>query len=280
MTTSIKTCFQSRREGGYIMEADYSQLEVIVLAHLCKDKQLIKDILSGVDMHTVRASELFGVSESLVTPQQRKLAKALSFQLQYGSGAKNMAEKNNIDISIAKKFISNYYSRYPKLKAWQSELYHNVESSRKLVSKQTKKGFPVHSGWYSSETGRKYVFYTSDAPEFLDTPTSFKPTEVKNYMVQGTATGDIVPMMLGEVYRWLLEKDDDRVLLVNTVHDSIILDVSLPSKETYEFGKQLKELMESAPNIYQERFGVEFTLPMKVGVTYGKDWKSQDIEVK
>lgn len=79
--SDIKDMFISRWKDGVILNADFSQLEVIVLAILSNDTQLKDDILSGKDMHVVRAAELFGISEALVSKKQRKIAKAFAFQL-------------------------------------------------------------------------------------------------------------------------------------------------------------------------------------------------------
>ena len=92
---SIKDCFISRwGSDGYLMEVDFSQLEVVALAILSGDPVLKDDLLSGRDMHRMRAAELFGIPEASVTDGQRQLCKQLSFQLQYGAGYKSMAEKN------------------------------------------------------------------------------------------------------------------------------------------------------------------------------------------
>ena len=260
------------------MEADFSQLEVIYLAHITKDKQLTKDILSGMDMHTVRAAELFGVSEADVTKEQRKTAKAFSFMLQYGAGAKHMAERTGHDTEMAEAFIRNYYARYPIVAKWQQDITHGVEMFKVPIAKHTPKGYPMHSSTITNlDTKRRYTFYTGDAPDWMAKRghhTSFKPTEIKNYPVQGGATGDIVPMVVGEIYNWLItEKLTDRVKLVATVHDSIVLDI--PYEMVYPIGMRLKEIMQDAPRFYEKHFGVKFSLPLNVGVTYGPSWGEQ-----
>src|SRR3990167_6042155 len=114
----IKECFTSRFHLGVLMEADYKQLEVCVLAVLSGDKQLKSDLLSGMDLHELRAKELFRTVA--VTKEQRRIAKALSFQLQYGSGPNNMAVNLGIPINVAKAFINLYYERYPAVADWQN----------------------------------------------------------------------------------------------------------------------------------------------------------------
>ena len=198
--------------------------------------------------------------------------------VQYGSGATNMAATNGIDKSVAVQFIKNYYSRYPNVKKWQDEIASHVDSNRILTEGHTKKGYPKHIAHWTSETGRRYTFTTSDAPEFMDKKTSFKPTEVKNYPVQGTATGDIVPMMLGVVYQWLIRSEWwGRVLLINTVHDSMVFDARLLPEQMKVFAADLKQIMERAPTYYEEKFGVKFTLPLKVEVSVGENWKDQEV---
>lgn len=276
--SDIKIYFKSRYGArGSIMEADFSQLEVIYLAHITKDAQLIADILSGMDMHTVRAAQLFGIPESMVTPDQRRTAKSFSFMLQYGAGAKHMAERTGHPEYVAQIFIDNYYSRYPDVANWQANILDAVEKSREVTTKHTHAGYPMHKGTIVSETGRRYTFFTGDSPEWMrrrGRPTSFKPTEIKNYPIQGGATGDIVPMILGEVYTWLATTSlNEHVKLVATVHDSIVLD--MPTEVCYHIGTDLKKIMEDAPKLYEQTFGIKFDLPLKVGISYGPSWGEQ-----
>lgn len=280
--SDIKSYFVSRwGDDGVIMNADFSQLEVIVLAHLSNDVQLAEDILNGLDMHRVRAAQLFGKPEAEVTKEERTIAKAFSFQLQYGSGAKNMAETNGVPVELAKDFIRQYYERYYMVKSWQDDTMIEVEKKAKLIPEHSYSGYPLKESYLQVETGRRYRFKQGDAPSFMQRDgvfTSFKPTEVKNYPVQGTATGDIVPMMLGKVWRWLVtSKYKDDALLINTVHDSIMLDVKKSVAEPV--GIHVKKIMESAPQEYRNRFGVYFNLPLKVEVTYGPNWAEEIGEI-
>lgn len=278
MTSGVKQHFISRYKPGMIMEADYSQLEIIVLAHLTGDQQLRRDILDGVDMHTVRAAEMFRIPESAVTKEQRTLAKRFSFQLQYGSGARNMAEKNGTDVETAQAFINAYYARYPDVKNWQDAMLDLAKERRQISRKRTPANRPAGIVTFSSETGRRYTLTETDAPDWMiargTRNTSFKPTELKNYPIQGTATGDIVPMMVGKIFRWLKQEGhDEYAKLVNTVHDSVVLDVR--EDMCYPIGVGLKKLMENAPIYYENIFGKEFSLPLKVEVTWGPNWMEQ-----
>lgn len=279
--SDIKDCFISRFTDGNLINADYSQLEVICLAHLSGDIQLISDLKNGLDMHTVRAAELFNIPESNVTKEQRKLAKSFSFQLQYGSGAKAMAEDNGTSIAVAKQFIDNYYSRYPQVLDWQDAVRQEVESTRKLSKRLTTSGKTAGMGYHVSATGRRYVFFEDDNPYYSgknwQSATNFSPTKMKNYPVQGFATGDIVPMMLGEMFEQLMKHKEykDNVLLINTVHDSVMFDTKYTHEyQLKEVGAWIKKVLEFAPQRLKEHFGIEFVLPLTVDIEVGNTWGS------
>ena len=269
---SIKACFKSRWEDGYIMEVDFSQLEIVGLAILSGDDVLRDDILSGRDMHPWRAAELWSTPESAVTPKQRTTAKALSFQLQYGAGAKSMAEKNGIPESLAKTFIDNYYSRYERVKEWQQRIAEEVKASRVPTGEHTPGGFPKGKGFHQSATGRIYTFTEYDPyPGSWKKDASFSPTEMKNYPVQGFATADIMALYRGRVYRRLLREELSDVLLVNTVHDSVMLDVRGEEMVRYVYGV-LDEEAARLPELLESLWGIVTDLPLKVEMKYGHKW--------
>ena len=276
--STIKRCFHSRHPDGFLIEVDYSQLEVIVLAHLTRDPTLTSDILSGMDMHTVRAAELFNVPEKDVTKEMRTFTKTFSFQLQYGSGPKNMAETTGASIDLAKQFIANYYARYPMVKQWQDDRIEEVKKNACPILKNTPSCLQVYEGHYTSETGRRYVFETYDPPAWMRNPSplQFSPTQIKNYMIQGTATGDIVPMMLGELYSAIKNWEGhhgvkNQILMINTVHDSILLDV--PQKHLIDAINLIEEVLKNTTNFYFETFKKRFNLPLRFEIEVGKNWE-------
>ncbi len=291
--SEIRKCFTSRwGQQGCLIEADYSQLEIICLAFLCQDIQMYDDINCGRDMHTMRAALMYGIDESDVTPRQRRNAKQFSFQLQYGAGAKSMSESIGCPIKIAQKFIKDYYNRYPRVAEWQdmvaeSFLNTRIPSSRITVSHKT-----AGKGWFTSITGRRYVMYEDDNPFYkpgqragfrkLEPATNFSPTKMKNYPVQGFATGDIVPMMLGELNNWMLSRSPDltQCLLINTVHDSLVIDAKFDigrkkdARPLKLFCFALQKRLQTAPALLKEKFGIDFDLPLKVDIKVGVDWGS------
>jgi len=280
MTYDIRECFGSRfGSSGILMEVDYSQLEIFVLAHLTADEILISDLLSGKDLHIMRAAQLFRVPECDVTKSQRRIAKTLSFQLQYGAGAKSMSVALDILQSICQEFIDLYYARYPKVKVYQDYHIRAIAGLRKPTGNSSPTGFPVGKSTLCTKTGRRYVFNEYDNPFYKVTngwgePVNFSPTQIKNYPVQGFATGDIVPMVLGEVYHAVVPYHDT-VKLINTVHDSILLDMQ--DTMVYSIGSLVKQVMEDAPDMLKRVFDIDFNLPLNVEIKVGKTWANMKV---
>lgn len=272
---SIKSCFKSRFPNGYIMEVDFSQLEVVGLAILSGDDVLKDDILSGRDMHRWRAAELLGKAEADVTEEERRLAKQLSFQLQYGAGYKSLAAKNGISEELAKKFIANYYDRYEEVAWWQANVKEEVESSRKPSGTHTAEGLPRGVGEHVSPTGRVYRFFEYDPPSasrWGKRDARFSPTEIKNYPVQGFATADIMALYRGRVYRRMMDEGImNEAKLINTVHDSVMLDVASEEMVRCVHGV-LSDEADKLPGELERLWGIKTSLPLKVETKYGKKW--------
>lgn len=209
-----KTYFTSRFGwNGILVEADYSQLEVVIMAVLSKDFTLLSDLAAGIDIHRANAMELFGLKhESEVTAEQRRLAKSLSFQLQYGAGAPSMARELDIPESLAHKFIATYFKRYPRVKEWHDELIRTFHE-KALSSKRDRHII-------TTPTGRRLTYFPTDRG---GPPT----TKLKNYPVQSVATADLVPIGISLVCTALqnTEAMAAGILPINTIHDSILLDV-------------------------------------------------------
>lgn len=284
--SEIKKCFPSRwGKEGSIVETDFSQLEVIGVAFLSGDTNLKEDLLQGRDLHCMSASFLYGEEYDTIYAaykagdsswtKKRKAAKSPTFQLQYGAGYKSIAAKCGLTEKQAKQFVENYYGRYWRLKEWQEENILAVKRSRVATEQRTPKGYQRGIGYLHGPTGRAYCFTEEDAPDFLverGEYTSFSPTAIKNYPSQGFATGDLVPMCLGELYYELKanERLREKALLVNTVHDSVILDVHNSVLE--EAKDTVEKVLTNAPNYLKLYFGIEFDLPIKVETSIGPTW--------
>lgn len=275
--SQIKEAFPSRFEGGVILEADFSQLEVIGVAILSQDPVLIADILSGMDMHRVRAADLFNKPIEEVTDKERQTTKRLSFQLQYGAGAPSMAKKLEIPKETAQRFVDQYYGRYEVLKEWQDKNMEAVKRSRKPTGERLPSGLPQGRGELESATGRIYAFLEKDKPpgwQGRDKEPDFNPPEVKNYPSQGFATGDVMALFRGKVFRKLLHSDLwKKALLINTVHDSVLLDC-----ESLEVAYRVKALLEETaaelPALLTEYWDLEVPVPFKIECKAGPTWGS------
>lgn len=267
--SDVKAIFVSRFEGGKIVAFDFKQMEVIALAFLSKDEQLIQDVMEGRDIHNETGKVVFG--DRPMTKDERRIVKTVNFGLAYGGGAKVLAPQAGIEESMAKQIIEAFYHRYPDVHGWQQENIHTVDDVADF-SGDYLKGKPIRRAYLESVTGRRYLFTETFAPQWMTKPFSFSPTQIKNYPVQGMATGDIVPMMMGRLLRELVRRGF-KAKMVNQVHDSILLDV--PEDEldmVVECGKMVLE-----SNCFEEVFGVPF-LPLKVSIGIGDNWLEADKE--
>lgn len=129
-------------------------------------------------------------------------------------------------------------------------------------------------GEYKSITGRRYRFVTQDAPEWMQKKgimSSFSPTQMKNFPIQGFATGDIVPEMLGRVHKVAYQhKWSGYVLPINTIHDAVLFDIHVNYLDAACFA--LKDCMENVHQAMEQRFGIKLTLPFYCDVELGKNW--------
>jgi DNA polymerase-1 len=268
----IKKVFVSRwGEDGVIVEADYSQLEMIELAILSNDPQLQHDILTGTDMHNALFEAMY---RRRMRPEERKKFKRCSFALVYGAGPGGIAAQGGISKEDAKKFIDTFYSRYEGVRSYHQSILAEAAIKREYHGlKDAATGLPMGEFTYTSEyTKRRYWFkeYPTDWGTI-----NFSPTELKNYMVQGGATGDKVPLAVGMLFRVLRNHDTlkDKCLLINTVHDSVMFDVQ-KNALTHAL-LVIKQTMESVPEEYERVFGYKMPLPLKVGVSIGPNWLDQ-----
>lgn len=276
--SNVKKSFVSRwGTKGRIVSADYGQLEIVVLAMLSGDKQLCEDIRRGIDIHTALYVDMYGRPPST---EERRNFKRCTFALVYGAGANGIATQSGLSKEDAKRFIETFYERYKGVQDYHTHIMEIVKLRRVNKGKKDKDGIPVgESTYHSPVSARKYVFteYANkpDVKRWKKEDASFSPTEVKNYPIQGTATGDIVPLVLGILYRVLKNNDvlKDKCLLINTVHDDIMFDVHEDVLD--QAVRTIKQVMENAPKYIKETWNFSFDLPLKVGVSVGLNWLEQ-----
>jgi DNA polymerase I-like protein with 3'-5' exonuclease and polymerase domains len=269
-TGDVKRAYVSRYGiEGAILELDYSQLEMVALAYLANDRQLIDDINNGRDMHRELYKGMYG---RYPTDKERKPFKRFSFLLVYGGGATTLMAQSGCDRATAKKFINTFYTRYTGVKKYHEEIVAKAEKEA-IVSYDPAKSGPQYTYYHTSPTGRHYIF--NKYPSEYKVGLSFSPTELKNWPIQGFATGDVVPMMVGILLRKLEEaKLTPDVKLVMTVHDSVVLDV--PIDKLQECAILAKETLEDAPKYLKSIFNIDFPCQLGVGVDAGLNWQDKE----
>lgn len=271
----IKAAYISRwKERGWLVEFDYSQLEMVALAVVSGDTQLQEDISSGKDMHTELYKDMYSTTPS---KEERKWFKRLSFGLVYGAGYKTLAENAGCDEADAKRFIKVFYTRYPAVKSWHDSQSDAAKRNR-IVSKEHDPVTHMPVGKYVQHTltGRRYVYreYYNDWKKEM----SFSPTELKNYCVQGFATGDIVPHMVGYIVRHLSKSDlRSTALPIMTVHDSILFDVHESTLD--KFVSLCYTALNRTTEVVNKHFNIDIPIQLQVGCKVGRNWQEMEDRV-
>ncbi len=190
--------------GNKLVVADYSQIELRLLAHFSGDQKLIDDFNAGKDIHASTAASVFGVDESLVTSDMRRRAKAVNFGIIYGISDFGLSESIGCSIKEAKEFIENYFSVYPTIKSY-------MENIKKVAAE---------NGYVSTFTGRKRYI-----PELSSTnynTRSFGERAAMNMPLQGSAS-DIIKLAMIKVKAALVAENLSSKLIMQ-VHDELIID--------------------------------------------------------
>lgn len=285
--SEVKAIFVSRfGEDGVMIEADYSQLEVVVQGLLSGDANLCRDLIAQVDFHCKRVSAKFGCTyeEALVwckdeekSPdfalwkKRRTGVKEFSFQRAYGAGAAAISDSTGLPIEDVKEMIALEEAMYPGVAKFNQQVENEVNATAEPF-RDPHRGFRVfRKGTWQAPTGTLYGWRSYDAPSFLrhkGITDTFKPTELKNYPVQGTG-GEIVQMILGLLWRWFIKTDNfgGKAFLINTVHDCVWVDCHKDVQE--EVARGMKIIMESVPKVLKKYFDIDCPVPFPVEVEAG-----------
>jgi DNA polymerase I-like protein with 3'-5' exonuclease and polymerase domains len=268
----VRKIYTSRYgKDACLVEVDFKQIEVVALAILSQDSQLLSDIAKGVDIHAATGEKVF---KGAMTKEQRRIVKTINFGLIYGGGAETLAQQAKVHLSIATKCVNAFYARYPRTKEYFEEF--KQETQRLMDTKGLPNGMQldtpigtVHQKrvLWTSKTGRRYGFkdYWSD----YEKRTVVSHTETRNYPIQGLATGDLVLCALGQVWRRILPHYKDSCKLVGLIHDSLVFDVKLDKLD--EFLVELKTLLESSGTLLTRACkDFEWSLPVKVEISTGE----------
>lgn len=198
--------FFTAAPGKTLVDADYSQIELRIMAHLCGDENMIAAFTSGEDFHTSTAAQVFDMPVFMVTPEMRSAAKAVNFGIIYGIGAFSLSKDIGISVAQAKKYIADYLARFPKVKSFTENVVDEA----------------VKTGCVTTMFGRKRRI-----PELSSSNKILQAAGKRiamNTPVQGTAA-DLIKIAMINVYRRLkAEKLDAKLIL--QVHDELILESS------------------------------------------------------
>jgi DNA polymerase-1 len=227
--------------GHVLMSADYSQIELRIMAHLSEDPALLRAFREGADIHRATAAEVFGIAPADVTPQQRSYIKAVNFGLIYGMSAFGLAAQLNIERSAAAQFIDKYFTRYPGVAAY-------MQRTREVARSQ---------GYVETVFGRR--LWLPDIRAASGPRRSAAERAAINAPMQGTAA-DLVKLAMIEVQRWI---DRERIgtRLVLQVHDELVLEV--PEAELPRVERELPGLMAGVGQL---------SVPLVVDVGHGSNW--------
>jgi DNA polymerase-1 len=255
----VRQLFKS--EYGKFMEIDFKQLEVVALAFLSKDPQLIEDIQQGRDLHYETGKHVMGwKTPADMSKKDRKLVKNVNFGLIYGGGVAGLSNQTGQPEKLIKKLINAFYGRYKHVGPWQQDFYTSV------VKHMKPNGFKEGEQIYKSLvkcpiSGRKFQFSEAKAPQWLRARTgrkySFKPTETKNYPVQGFAGGDIVMMALWGLYHKLRHAFRPHTQIRMTVHDSLLVDTDMSETELH---RMMQEVCQDIVQYYGLPFKLDFDI--------------------
>ncbi len=237
----IRKAFIPSEEEHVLIDADYSQIELRVLAHYSQDKAMCDAFNNNADIHTITAAQVNGIPEHMVTPSMRSDAKAVNFGIVYGISDFGLAKDLGISVYEAKKYISSYFNNYPDID----------KLLKRLVEEAKEKGY--------SETlmGRRRYLPEINSPKYM--VRKFGERVAMNMPIQGTAA-DIIKIAMINVNKEL-KKGGFKSKLILQVHDELLIDS--PKEEAEAVTELLKNCM-------QEAF--ELSVPLKVDVNAGKCW--------
>ncbi|MBI5203352.1 MAG: DNA polymerase I [Nitrospirae bacterium] len=228
-------------KGNLLLSADYSQVELRILAHLSKDEALVEAFTKGIDVHTRTASEIFGVPTDRVTPEMRRTAKTVNFGVIYGISPFGLSETLSVSWDEAKKYIEKYFDRHPGVRKYIETVLSDVK----------------RDGYAMTLSGRR-----RPVPELISQNSNIRSQGERlavNSPIQGTAA-DIIKTAMINIWR-RLKQDCLNTKMLLQVHDELLLEA--PEAELEMARDILKTEMEGV---------IRLEVPLKVDIGYGRNW--------
>jgi DNA polymerase-1 len=227
--------------GHHLVSADYSQIELRIMAHLSQDPTLLAAFHSGEDVHRRTASEIFGVPGEQVSSEQRRYAKTINFGLMYGMSAFGLASQLGIERSAAQQYMERYFARYPGVKAYMDQTRASARDK----------------GYVETVFGRR--LYMLDIRASNNQRRAAAERAAINAPMQGTAA-DLIKLAMIAVHRWL-EQEKLQTRLILQVHDELVLEAR---------DDELERVKRSLPGLMS---GVaQLSVPLVVDVGVGLNW--------
>ncbi|MGE1559960.1 DNA polymerase I [Pantoea septica] len=229
-------------KGNRIVAADYSQIELRIMAHLSQDKGLLDAFAHGEDIHRATASEVFGVALDKVSGEQRRSAKAINFGLIYGMSAFGLSRQLNIGAGEAKRYMDLYFERYPGVLRY-------MENTRQLAASK---------GYVETLDGRRLWLPDINSSNAIRRKAAERAAI--NAPMQGTAA-DIIKRAMIAVDDWLQQRNDGAIRMIMQVHDELVFEVQ--GDEVESASQQIRALMEGS---------MKLDVPLQVEVGVGENW--------
>lgn len=237
----IRKAFIPSVPGGLIVSADYSQIELRIMAHLCGDEHLTNAFKEGIDVHAATASKIFNIDYSSVTPQQRRIAKTANFGIMYGISAFGLAQRLHIARGEANKLIDDYFKAFPSIKTYISN---TIETARE-------------KGYVETIFGRRR--YLPDLKSKNANVRSLAERNAVNAPIQGSAADIIKLAMIGVDKR--INEAGLKSKMVLQVHDELVFDAI--GTEVEALKRLVTDEMENV---------VSLSIPLTVECNYGQNW--------
>ena len=237
----FRKMFVASSDDSVLVDADYSQIELRILAHIADDKMMIDAFKSGEDIHTSTASNLFGISKEEMTPLYRSRAKAVNFGIVYGKGAFSLAQDLSISQKEAKSYIDGYFEKYSNIKKYMTDI---VEIGK-------------NDGYVETLFGRRRYLPELKSSNFIQRSSGERMAF--NTPIQGSAA-DIIKIAMVKVYKALKENNLKSKLILQ-VHDELIIEAK--NDEVEKVKKILVSCMENAAKL---------SVPLTVDANVGNTW--------
>jgi DNA polymerase-1 len=229
-------------KGAKILAADYSQIELRIMAHLSGDKSLLTAFAEGEDIHRHTASEIFGVEPENVTGDQRRSAKAINFGLIYGMSAHGLSKQLGIERHQAAKYMETYFERYPGVRKY-------MDNTREQAKKD---------GFVETIFGRR--LYLPEINSSNGLRRQYAERTAINAPMQGSAA-DIIKRAMISIHDWLLEADTS-IRMIMQVHDELVFEV--PEDQLDLAKTEIEQFMIQAADL---------EVPLEVGIGVGDNWE-------